>query len=206
MSYSIDSRPGAYAAARARRHTLRSLALIGAFAFAGALPLVLSLTLELPFHTTAPVVLILAVLYWVADSEAGSMERWLKGRNSEQAVGAALEELRWHRYIVLHDIPAATGGNLDHLVSGPNGVYLVETKFRSYLPVHLKKAKLQAARLHDELEVWVTPVICLATREREPYRHEGVWVMGLDALVPWIRLQSNTPVAFDRLAGFAELL
>ena len=206
MSYSVDFRPGAYAAVRARRHTVRSLALIAAFAFAGALPLLLSLAFGMPFRMTAPFVVILAVLYWVADSEAGTMERWLKGRNSEQAVGAALEELRWERYIVLHDILAAGGGNIDHVVSGPNGVYLVETKFRSYLPVHLKKAKRQAARLRDELDVWVTPVICLATREREPYQHEGVWVMGLEALVPWIREQSNTQVAFERLARFAEAL
>ena len=68
---------------------------------------------------------------------------------------------------MLHDILAERGENIDRVVSGPNGVYLVETKFRSYLPVHLKKAKRQAARLHDELDVWVTPVICLATRERE---------------------------------------
>jgi hypothetical protein len=30
--------------------------------------------------------------------------------------------------------------------------------------------------------------------------------MGLDALVPWIREQSNPPVAFERLASFAEVL
>ncbi len=48
---------------------------------------------------------------------------------------------------MLHDVPFAGEGNIDHLVSGPNGVYLVETKFGSYLPVHLKKAKRQAAKL-----------------------------------------------------------
>ena len=30
--------------------------------------------------------------------------------------------------------------------------------------------------------------------------------MGLEALVPWIREQSNTQVAFERLARFAEAL
>ncbi|MEP7334719.1 MAG: nuclease-related domain-containing protein [Actinomycetota bacterium] len=206
MSFHVDSTPGAYAATRVRLHTIRSLVLIGAFALAGTLPLLLSLAFDVPFRLTAPVVLILAVFYWAAESETALMERWLKGRNGELAVGGALEELRWERYIVLHDIPAAGEGNIDHIVWGPNGVFLIETKFRSYLPVHLTKAKRQSARLHDELEVWVTPVICLATREREPYRHEGVWVMGLDALVPWIREQSNTPAEFDRLARFAELL
>ena len=206
MAYDVDSRPAAYAASRARLHTLRSLSLIGAFAVVGALPLVLSRAFDVPFAVTAPVVLILAVLYWVADSETALTQRWMKGRTGEGAVGDALEGLRWEQYIVLHDIPSAGEGNVDHLVSGPTGVYLVETKLRSYLPVHLKKAKRQAAKLHDELGVWITPVICLATCEQEPVRHDGVWVMGLDALVPWIREQSNLPVVPDRLARFATLL
>ena len=97
------------------------------------------------------------------------MERWLKGSTAEAAVGETLEPLRWERYIVMHDMPQRGEGNIDHVVSGPNGVYLVETKFARYLPVHLKKAKRQAARLHDELGVWVTPVVS----PRDP-RHEVV--------------------------------
>ena len=52
---------------------------------------------------------------------------------------------------------------------------------RSYLPVHLKKAKRQAAKLSDELGVPVTPVLCVASSESGPYRHVGVYVVGFDA-------------------------
>ena len=104
---------------------------------------------------------------------------------------------------MLHDVPFPGQGNIDHLVSGPNGVFLVETKFGSYLPVHLKKAKRQAAKLSDELGVAVTPVLCVAATENGTYRHGGVQVVGFDALLPWIRAQSNAPVEFERLARFS---
>ena len=32
----------------------------------------------------------------------------------------------------MHDVMFGGRGNLDHIVSGPNGVYLVETKYRRY--------------------------------------------------------------------------
>ena len=117
------------------------------------LPLVLARAFDVSFAVSAPIVVLLAVIYWAAESDSVLMERGLKGRNGEAVVGEALEGLRWERYIVLHDVPFAGEGNIDHLVSGPNGVYLVETKFGSYLPVHLKKAKRQAAKLGDELGV-----------------------------------------------------
>jgi hypothetical protein len=205
MAYDVDSRPAAFPVTRARRDAARSVILMVAFGIAGALPLVLSLTFDVPFAVTAPVVLILAVLYWAAESESNLMERWTKGRNGESAVADALEALRWEQYIVFHDI-ASPDGSIDHLVSGPNGVFMVQTKSRNYLPVHLKKATRQASNLHDELGVAVTPVICVATRVEEPDLHDGVWIVGLDTLAPWIREQHNRPVERDRLVQFASLL
>jgi hypothetical protein len=69
--------------------------------------------------------------------------------------------------------------------------------------VHLKKAKGQAEKLSDELGVPVTPVLCVAPNEADRYRHSGVWVVEFDALLPWIREQSNPPVEFERLARFS---
>jgi hypothetical protein len=51
----------------------------------------------------------------------------------------------------MHDIEQDREGNVDHLVSGPSGVYLIETKHRRYADDQLRKAKRQAAKLHDEL-------------------------------------------------------
>jgi hypothetical protein len=180
--------------------------LVAAFAGVGLLPFVLARAFDVSYAVSAPIVVLLAVIYWAAESDSVLMERGLKGRNGEAVVGDALEGLRWEQYIVLHDIPFAGEGNIDHLVSGPNGVYLVETKFGSYLPVHLKKAKRQAAKLSDELGVPVTPVLCVASSEGDPYRHLGVHVVGFDLLLTWIREQSNPPVEFERLARFSAEL
>lgn len=177
--------------------------LVVAFAGVGALPFLLHRAFDLSFAVSAPVVVLLAVVYWAAESDSVLMERGLKGRNGEAVVGDALEGLRWERYIVLHDVPFPGQGNIDHLVSGPNGVFLVETKFGSYLPVHLKKAKRQAAKLSGDLGVPVTPVLCVAATKNGTYRHGGVQVVGFDALLPWIRAQSNAPVEFERLASFS---
>ena len=202
MSYHVDSTPGTYAP-RAHSVKARSVFMIAAFAGLGALPLVLARVFDVSFAVSAPIVVLLAVVYWAAESDSVLMERGLKGRNGEPVVGEALEGLRWEQYIVLHDVPFPGQGNIDHLVSGPNGVVLVETNFGSYLPVHLKKAKRQAARLSEELRVPVTPVLCVGTSEGEPYRHGGVQVVGFDALLPWIREQSGQPVEFGRLARFS---
>ncbi len=206
MAYDVETRPATFVAAPARTHTRRSLALIALFVGVAALPLILSQAFEVPLVASAMVVTMMVALYRAADGQSAKMERWLKGSNAEAAVGETLEALRWERYIVMHDVPQRGEGNVDHMVSGPNGVYLVETKFARYLPVHLRKAKRQAARLHDELGVWVTPVICLATRETRSYRRDGVWVVSRNELADWIRSQQNEPVDFDRLARFAESL
>jgi Nuclease-related domain len=202
----VETRPATFAAAHASTHARRSLALVSLFVGVGALPLVLSQAFEVPLVASAVIVTLMVALYHAADGESALMERWLKGSTAEVAVGETLEALRWERYIVMHDIPQRGEGNIDHVVSGPNGVYLVETKFARYLPVHLRKAKRQAARLHDELGVWVTPVVCLATRHTRSYRRDGVWVVSRDELADWIRAQANEPVDFDRLARFAESL
>jgi hypothetical protein len=110
--------------------------------------------------------------------------------------------------MVMHDIEQAGEGNIDHLVSGPSGVFMIETKLRSYNERQLSKAKRQAAKLHDELDVWVTPVICLAERtgERPPYKHAGVWIVRRDQLVGWLGEQRNQVLPFERLARYADRL
>lgn len=58
---------------------------------------------------------------------------WQYGENGEIYVGQTLEEsMRPLGYDVFHDIQIKKPGrkmNLDHVLIGPNGVYLVETKF-----------------------------------------------------------------------------
>lgn len=89
---------------------------------------------------------------------------------------------------------------------GPNGVFAIETKLRRYEDSDLRRIKRQARLLHDELGVWVTPVICLGSRRREAYRHAGVWIVPHRDLLGWFRTQRNQPVEFERLARFADTL
>jgi hypothetical protein len=52
------------------------------------------------------------------------------GYEGELAVGQALEQLRHAGFYVYHDFPADKF-NIDHIVVGPKGVFVVETKTRS---------------------------------------------------------------------------
>jgi hypothetical protein len=113
---------------------------------------------------------------------------WERGAAAEEAVGTALDELLADGYTVSHDLRQQFEGNVDHLVTGPTGVFMIETKHRGYKPADLSKAKRQAKKLNAELGQWVTPVICLNRRRaREPYRDRGVWIVSRERLVDWIR-------------------
>jgi hypothetical protein len=68
------------------------------------------------------------------------------------------------------------------------------------------KAAHQAKRLHDELDVWVTAVICLDRRDHPPAKRGRVWVMSKDYACDWIAAQRNTAISFDRLARWADSL
>lgn len=52
------------------------------------------------------------------------------GSRGEKVVADALEPLRALGYAVFHDIPG-NGFNLDHVLVGPGGVFVIETKARS---------------------------------------------------------------------------
>jgi Nuclease-related domain len=56
-------------------------------------------------------------------------ERWLRGAAGEQATAAVLSGLMPRKWVVLHDlaVPGARA-NIDHLVIGPTGVWLIDSK------------------------------------------------------------------------------
>jgi hypothetical protein len=53
-----------------------------------------------------------------------------RGERGEMKIAEILEELRGTGYRVIHDLPRQ-GYNIDHIVVGPAGVFVIETKFRS---------------------------------------------------------------------------
>jgi hypothetical protein len=123
------------------------------------------------------------IVYRLIDDSA----KWKRGAASEEAVGEALDELP-AEFTVQHDLRQEFEGNVDHLVSGPTGVFMIETKHRSFKTTDLAKARRQAKKLNDELGTWVTPVICLDKRRaNRPYKNRGVWIVSRELLVDWIR-------------------
>ena len=104
----------------------------------------------------------------------------------------------------MHDIERPGQGNIDHIASGPGGVFLIETKLRRYEDYQLGKAKWQATRLYDETGVFVTPVICLHLRRGGPFEARGVWIVPHERLLDWLRSQHKKPVPFERLARFTD--
>jgi hypothetical protein len=85
----------------------------------------------------------------------------------------------------MHDIEQADEGNIDHLVSGPSGVFLIETKHSSYLP---------------DLVTRATPVVCVDREVKRPYQLDRAWIVGRVSIAGWVREQSQPVLASERLA------
>lgn len=189
MLQDTSRQPGQWVRARARmreRQTWMVLGLLLALAF---LVVAAALDKRSAFLTLVGLAFLLflrRITYRLVDDGA----KWRKGAASEEAVGEALRELDAEGFAVTHDLRQQFEGNVDHLVSGRTGVFMIETKHRGYKPADLSKARRQAKRLNDELDSWVTPVICLDRRRAsKPYRNHGVWIVSRERLVDWIRAQ-----------------
>jgi hypothetical protein len=118
----------------------------------------------------------------VAEALAAGNERLGLAVDSESA-HRALDTLAAEGWEVDHDLPNGRGS----LVQGSSGAYLVEVRNRAYRREHLGRARRDAARLHGRVGGWVTPVLCLALRDDEPHRRDGVWIMGVEHLAEWLR-------------------
>ena len=74
-----------------------------------------------------------ALWLWISDSPPPRIENWRTGARGEQRTAKALAPLRRRGWILLHDLPddlpGGRRGNLDHVVVGPGGVYLLDSKW-----------------------------------------------------------------------------
>ena len=107
----------------------------------------------------------------------------------------------------MHDIEQPGKGDVDHVVCGPTGVYVVKTKARRYLEKDLHTATRQATQLAQELGVWVTPVICVYEGvDARPHQSKRVWIVPRESLLEWIQGESNQTLPLDAFARFAGRL
>ena len=108
----------------------------------------------------------------------------------DEAVRRALDALVDDGWSVEHDVSNARGILIGTLVQGPSGVYIIEVRNRAYRLEHLRRARRDASWLHGLVGGWVSPVLCLALRDDEPHRRDGVWIMGVDFLADWLRART----------------
>lgn len=118
--------------------------------------------------------------------------RYRLGQRAEHRVRKTLDTMQSHGWLVTHDVLKDRGGNIDHVVTGPNAVFAIETKANAYRLEDLVQARRNAAWLGGRQRRWVTPVLCLANRDDAPYERQGVWILGLSRLAEWLERRSET--------------
>jgi hypothetical protein len=125
----------------------------------------------------------------VADAFAVSHQR-LGLAVDDEPVRDALGELTEEGWTVEHDVSNERGILIGTLVRGPSGAYIVHVRNRAYRLEHLRRARRDASFLHGLVGGWVTPILCLAVRDDEPHRRDGVWIMGAEHLADWLRART----------------
>lgn len=121
------------------------------------------------------------------DRLGDSAMRWLIGGRAEREVGAGLEPLRAHGWLVAHDVLRDNRQNIDHVACGPSGCFAIETKNRQFVRrADLTQARGHAAWLKEQLnQGWVTAVLCL-DGDVAPHEREQVWIVGRSNLRRWL--------------------
>lgn len=112
-----------------------------------------------------------ALLAW----PRGDPSRWRRGAEGERLTAALLERLPQRRWIVLHDRALGAGrSNVDHLVVGPTGVWLVDSKsYRGRVRAGWRSVRVAGRRLDTSTAAWEAEQVA---------RRLGVWVEPLVAV------------------------
>ncbi len=83
-----------------------------------------------PVFFTGMVILVAGVAIYKVLGIRKQLRNLRLGRDGERVVGQFLETLRERGYTVIHDVQG-NGFNIDHVLIGPRGLYVIETKARS---------------------------------------------------------------------------
>jgi Nuclease-related domain len=102
-----------------------ALAVLPALAMLGLLCLIWPAWAQ--FYAGIAVGLAVSTYLWVLDSPPEWIERKRRGRDGERRTERELRALEKDGWVIAHDIDAGYG-NFDHVVIGPSGAYLLETK------------------------------------------------------------------------------
>ncbi len=146
-------------------------------------------------------------------------QAWRIGAAGEIKVGAHLNRLRRHGWHILHSIPLGRGGDIDHLLIGPAGVFTANTKHhpnarvtvghsvifvRGWQTTHISQALREAGRTRSALSsalgcsVIVEPLVIIHGARVSGWllqRPRGVKVLPSWAATWWLRLPRHHPDA-----------
>lgn len=116
---------------------------------------------------------------------------WWQGSGAERDVARRLDALRDDGWLVIHDLPRDTGGNLDHYLSGPTGAFAIETKLGRNRAAARNQAISNAVWAKSKFGArWVTAILCVGTEPpAQPVKQGYAWVLGPEHLVEFVRQQ-----------------
>lgn len=132
----------------------------------------------------------IAFAWWRWTATEDQLMSLEKGRKGEEAVADVLEELREMGYRVLHDLPDSDASgrqfNIDHVIVGPAGVFVIETKYRSKPPQGQPHVRYDGVRVlvngNDDSKAVVQARAC-ADSVRRLLRGDGVPLVQVRAVV-----------------------
>lgn len=142
----------------------------------------------LPTLTVATVFTI-AYIGWRLWKARAPLHQLRLGMRGEVAVGEALDALRERGYRVFHDVGSEGRGNIDHVVIGPSGIYVIETKTRSLPPKGRAAIRFDGRRVRLGDGPWderpIRQACAVRARMREWLKGEGMgeWEVNVRAVV-----------------------
>jgi hypothetical protein len=159
-----------------------------------------------------------ALLVFLRDDPPRHVAKWRLGAEGERKTEKALRPLERRGWTVEHDIEQKQGANLDHVVTGPPGVFLLETKnlegtitfedgvlvarqfddrdevyrYRTLASRVRGQAMQLSARLREDTRrrAWVTAVVVIWGHFPDSrVEHENVVYIAGDELAAWLASQ-----------------
>jgi Nuclease-related domain len=150
-----------------RRARWRRLGLIGVLAVAAVAAVAAWMAVSLGLARVGGPpwpLLVVAVAATVASvflSPRSDPSRWARGAAGELVTAAMLERLPRRRWVVLHDLTLpGSRANVDHLVIGPTGVWVVDTKaYRARITVRRRQVLVAGVPVRTEAVRWEAEVV-----------------------------------------------
>jgi hypothetical protein len=109
-----------------------------------------------PFYAGVTVGMLAAMYVCLIDAPPEWIDRKRRGRDAERSVEKQLLPLERHGWRIVHDVQHPWG-NFDHVVVGPPGVFLLETKNLTGDASVTGDGELIVRRGDDERDAWSRP-------------------------------------------------